>query len=161
MRDDVQSLKDAIPKALNAQKDLTDSRLREVNTELKSLKTLISQRVNPGPSSAVGSAAGGGGGYLRPSGGSTTPTTAATSSAATGNENGEAEEKTTTTTTTTTTADSVPRDVPSYVPSTSRSPVNGTSTKASIPAWQMAMANKNTATSNGSDAGGSGAGSSS
>ena len=46
IRDEVQSLKDAIPKALENQKGLTDGRLREINTELTSLKTLVSQRMS-------------------------------------------------------------------------------------------------------------------
>jgi peroxin-14 len=46
IRDEVQSLKDAIPKALENQKSLTDGRLREINSELTSLKTLVSQRMS-------------------------------------------------------------------------------------------------------------------
>lgn len=45
IRDDVQGLKDSIPKALDAQKTSSDTRLQEVNAELKSLKTIISQRM--------------------------------------------------------------------------------------------------------------------
>lgn len=55
IRDDVSNLKDSIPKALDAQKTLTDSRLQEVNSELKSLKTIISQRMSSQqPGGAVG-----------------------------------------------------------------------------------------------------------
>lgn len=45
IRDDVQGLKDSIPKALDVQKNMSDTRLQEVNSELKSLKTIISQRM--------------------------------------------------------------------------------------------------------------------
>lgn len=45
IRDDVHGLKDSVPKALDAQKNLTDTRLQEINSELKSLKTIISQRM--------------------------------------------------------------------------------------------------------------------
>ncbi|CAN8097955.1 unnamed protein product [Discula destructiva] len=45
VRDDVVNLKSSIPKALDAQKNLADTRLQEVNAELKSLKTLITQRM--------------------------------------------------------------------------------------------------------------------
>jgi len=45
--DEVRGLKDLIPKAMEGQKETTDTRLRELNTELKSLKTLMSQRMNP------------------------------------------------------------------------------------------------------------------
>lgn len=55
VRDDVTNLKQSIPKALDAQKDLTDKRLQEVNAELKSLKTIISQRMNSQAPSAVNS----------------------------------------------------------------------------------------------------------
>ncbi len=62
IRDDVAGLKDELPKVLEAQKSITDNRLREVNTELKSLKALISQRMNPNLASLSSSS------YLRPSG---------------------------------------------------------------------------------------------
>ncbi|KAL3420784.1 peroxisomal membrane anchor protein [Phlyctema vagabunda] len=45
--DEVRGLKDLIPKAMEGQKDATDTRLKELNTELKSLKTLVGQRMNP------------------------------------------------------------------------------------------------------------------
>ncbi|POS76561.1 peroxin 14 [Diaporthe helianthi] len=45
VRDDVHGLKDSVPKALDAQKSLTDTRLQEINSELKSLKTIVSQRM--------------------------------------------------------------------------------------------------------------------
>lgn len=54
IRDDVHGLKDSVPKALDAQKSLTDTRLQEINSELKSLKTIISQRMtNQQPSSST------------------------------------------------------------------------------------------------------------
>lgn len=77
MRDDVQNLKDSIPRGLNNQKDLTDTRLREVNAELKSLKTLITQRMNPTATSTSVS------NYLRPTvSGDVTPSSAAVTPAA-------------------------------------------------------------------------------
>ncbi|PSR75985.1 peroxisomal membrane anchor protein conserved region-domain-containing protein [Coniella lustricola] len=48
VRDDVSNLKDSLPKALDAQKSLTDGRLQEINAELKSLKTIVSQRMAAG-----------------------------------------------------------------------------------------------------------------
>ncbi len=45
--DEVRGLKDLIPRAMEGQKEATDTRLRELNTELKSLKTLMGQRMNP------------------------------------------------------------------------------------------------------------------
>ncbi|RDA92429.1 hypothetical protein CP533_4720 [Ophiocordyceps camponoti-saundersi (nom. inval.)] len=49
IRDEVQALKDAIPKAMSSQKDLTDSRLSEINGELGSLKALVTQRISSTP----------------------------------------------------------------------------------------------------------------
>src|ERR1700761_8917064 len=54
VRDDVQGLKDSLPKALDSQRELTDTRLKEVNAELKSLKALIAQRMNPAASADTG-----------------------------------------------------------------------------------------------------------
>ncbi|KAF1947628.1 hypothetical protein EJ02DRAFT_439849 [Clathrospora elynae] len=48
IEDDVRGLRDLIPKALDAQKESTDSRLSELSTELKSLKTLIGNRMGSG-----------------------------------------------------------------------------------------------------------------
>lgn len=55
IRDDVTALKNSIPKAMDAQKSLTDTRLQEVNAELKSLKTIISQRMGSQQASSVNS----------------------------------------------------------------------------------------------------------
>ena len=51
--DDVRGLKDLIPKAMEGQKESTDTRLKELNAELKSLKTLMGQRMNPPPTSST------------------------------------------------------------------------------------------------------------
>jgi peroxin-14 len=45
--DEVRGIKDMIPKAMEGQKESTDIRLQELNTELKSLKKLMGQRMNP------------------------------------------------------------------------------------------------------------------
>ena len=119
MRDDVQNLKDAIPRALDNQKDLTDTRLREVNAELKSLKTLITQRMNPSATSASVS------NYLRPAvSGTATPGSPPTPAPV---EPAAVETK----------------EEPKPAPSTAArsSPFSsGMQSKASIPAWQMAAA---------------------
>lgn len=50
IEDDVRGLRDLIPKALDAQKEANDNRLKELSTELKSLKTLIGNRMSaPAP----------------------------------------------------------------------------------------------------------------
>ncbi|KAH7400706.1 peroxisomal membrane anchor protein [Phaeosphaeria sp. MPI-PUGE-AT-0046c] len=48
IEDDVRGLRDLIPKAMDAQKEATDNRLRELSTELKSLKTLVGNRMGAG-----------------------------------------------------------------------------------------------------------------
>ncbi|CCF32465.1 hypothetical protein CH063_04850 [Colletotrichum higginsianum] len=128
VKDDVQILKDSIPKAMNTQKDLTDSRLKEVNSELTSLKTLITQRMNAASSSATTNG-------LR-TGGNATPTSSGPNrSAAPGGDNQSASTESTTNSETPKTTST---------PSFNRpSPFSGaTGTKASIPAWQMAMASR-------------------
>ncbi|KAK6595055.1 peroxisomal membrane anchor protein [Botrytis cinerea] len=49
MGDEVRGLKDLIPRAMEGQKEVTDSRLKELAVEMKSLKTLMGQRMNPTP----------------------------------------------------------------------------------------------------------------
>ncbi|KAK4453863.1 peroxisomal membrane protein PER10 [Podospora aff. communis PSN243] len=154
VRDDVQGLKDSIPRALGSQKDLTDRRLQEVNAELKSLKTLITQRMNPTATSTSVS------NYLRPASGTTTPApvvATASESAVNGTSNGKAASV----------ADEQPNPAASLASSFGRSSpfssgMAGGGAKASIPAWQMALS-KNVgsssssaaATTNGAGEGGS------
>ncbi|KAK2013917.1 hypothetical protein LZ32DRAFT_627999 [Colletotrichum eremochloae] len=126
VKDDVQILKDSIPKAMNTQKDLTDSRLKEVNSELTSLKTLITQRMNAASSASMNN--------LR-AGGNAASTSGPNRPAATGSDNQAGS-----------TEPAANSDTPKTVgtPTYHRpSPFSGaTGAKASIPAWQMAMANK-------------------
>ncbi|KAF2633858.1 hypothetical protein BU25DRAFT_14107 [Macroventuria anomochaeta] len=49
IEDDVRGLRDLIPKALDVQKEANDNRLKELSTELKSLKTLVSNRMSAPP----------------------------------------------------------------------------------------------------------------
>lgn len=53
IREEVQALKAAIPKAMDGQKDMTDNRLLEINSELTSLKTLVKQRMSSGSTTAA------------------------------------------------------------------------------------------------------------
>jgi peroxin-14 len=48
IEEDVRGLRDLIPKALDAQKESNDTRLKELSTELKSLKTLVGNRMSSG-----------------------------------------------------------------------------------------------------------------
>ncbi|KAK9773905.1 hypothetical protein AB5N19_05690 [Seiridium cardinale] len=141
IRDEMKTLKDIIPKNLSANKDFTDGRLREITNEVKSLKALIGQRMSGGSSTPA--APSGTGSYLRPSTGNAapsssaavTPGTPATEAPGKGNEtNGE------------TPAQGTKQDYISSLGGRSSPFGSGMPTgKASIPAWQMAMANKNTA----------------
>lgn len=49
LRDDVKNINATIPKSMTAHKEFTDSRLKEISNEVKSLKALISQRMNSTP----------------------------------------------------------------------------------------------------------------
>ena len=126
VRDEVQSLKDSIPKALSNQKDLTDNRLREINGELTSLKTLLTQRMSSSVNSAPANP-------LRPASENSHTVRASVSkidNAAEGDSSAATE-----------TQKPLGRSTPG--------PSNGTTgAKASIPAWQMAFAKQNDAAAN-------------
>ncbi|KAF1974802.1 hypothetical protein BU23DRAFT_553047 [Bimuria novae-zelandiae CBS 107.79] len=158
IEDDVRGLRDLIPKALDAQKDATDTRLKELSSELKSLKTLVGNRMGAGaarpppstPASYYGagqtlgstSTAGNISGAATPAPTSTPATPAPTSTPAT-----PAPEQSAASTSavdgqgSNTAAPSTP--VPEK-PAAASSPygrmANG---RAAIPAWQMAAAKKN------------------
>lgn len=51
LRDDVKNINTSIPKSMAAHKEFTDGRLKEIGNEVKSLKSLISQRMNAAPTS--------------------------------------------------------------------------------------------------------------
>jgi peroxin-14 len=130
VQDDVENLKSSVSRGLANQKDMTDARLREVNAELKSLKTLITQRMNPTATSTSVS------NFLRP--GASPASTSPSPSPA------PAEGASTSATAETTTQ-------PSYLSNAAParpSPFGtGMGTKASIPAWQLAMSSQNAASS--------------
>lgn len=132
IKDDVQVLKASIPKAMETQKEATDTRLKEVNSELTSLKTLISQRMNAGPVST-------GTNGLRNSGNASPATPAVSRAAATNDSQGGESEA----------ASNAETSKATSTPSFNRpSPFSGKPAgKASIPAWQMAMANKDSSAS--------------
>ncbi|KAG8423493.1 peroxisomal membrane protein pex14 [Metarhizium acridum] len=139
IREEVQSLKDAIPRAMENQKTLTDNRLSEINTELTSLKTLVSQRMAPSasPATATSSSFPRSSGSTLPAGRSSTstPTTPAAATVE------SVPESSSTPTPAAAAATEAPKNL---AHSFSRPPGftngSGSSTKASIPAWQMAAA---------------------
>lgn len=136
--DEVRGLKDLIPKAIEGNKEAADLRLKELNSELKSLKTLLGQRMNPPQSTIFG-------GNNRfpattpsnPQQGTTTnntpvnpsPSNESTPKPATVSSGG-----TTEATASTPGRSETPR------PFTTGAPFN----RAAIPAWQMAAASKST-----------------
>ena len=136
--DEVRGLKDLIPKAMEGQKETTDSRLRELNTELKSLKTLMGQRMNSGATASTNP-------YGRTSGiGSSSP--AVTPSA---NINGSSSADTTTPKPASV-SNGTGTEAVASLQSRSSTPFStgAPAGKAAIPAWQMAAANKSSSSVN-------------
>ena len=141
--EEVSVLKGLIPKALEGQKDLTDGRLKELGSELKSLKTLIGNRMGGGVSSPAASARNYGtlAGQTVNGSGTNTPREppAQNSSLVSGTtglaaNSGSSENQTA--------ASSTPNPVSSG-PTREGSNTFGTSGgRAAIPAWQMAAATK-------------------
>lgn len=143
IREDIYNLKDSIPKAMDTQKDITDQRLKEINTELTSLKTLITQRMNASSSASTAV-----NGSLRPgsstgaapqSPGFTRPPSASVEQVAEGAKEGES-----------------PKTSAASTPAAKGIALGGAGGKASIPAWQMALANKSASGSSANGEAGSG-----
>ena len=146
LRDDVRGLKDALPKALDTQREVTDGRLREVNTELKGLRTLIGQRMNNGASSSTpattnghSASANGVASYLRPSNASIAASTTSAPSVV----SVESEVEKPAAEAAASAAPATP-STPAPFSSSTFSAASGssslpTSTGRSIPAWQRAM----------------------
>lgn len=136
--DEVKSLKDAIPKALEGAREGNENRLKELGTELKSLKVLLGNRLGGGAGSSSPAAGKSVGTSLpaasRPSEESTpsTPAAAATNGASATPAAQESQSSTGT-------AQTPP--APS-TPSAGGNPLSQFSRSASIPAWQMAAANR-------------------
>ncbi|KAF2398436.1 hypothetical protein EJ06DRAFT_583701 [Trichodelitschia bisporula] len=129
--DEIRSLRDLIPKALDAQKESTDERLKGLGSELKSLKTLVSNRVQPAAAPvhrATPSLNGGVPAASAPVSPAPTPTVE--------------------------TPAVVPASTPAVTPAASTAPAPGSAAagllnrrpggRAAIPAWQMAAAAKST-----------------
>jgi peroxin-14 len=153
--DEIRMLRDLIPKALESEKSATETRLKDLTGELKSLKTLMSNRMGgtgPGPA-----------GSHRPTGSfgtvpitngvaaaarSATPPVSSTTPAPV-----ETQAATTDASTAAGTTQTAPAPSQSPKPSSSAFPRFG-SGKAAIPAWQMAAAkNAEASKTNTSDSG--------
>ncbi|TVY71251.1 Peroxisomal membrane protein PER10 [Lachnellula suecica] len=138
MGDEVRGLKDLIPKAMEGQKESTDSRLKELNTELKSLKTLMGQRINPTASSAAGS-------YGRTSGAAASTPAATSSSNTNGTSAGDGVTPKPASVSNGTGTESV-----ASLQSRSASPfgTGAPAGRAAIPSWQLAASNKSASPAN-------------
>ncbi|KZM21956.1 peroxisomal membrane protein pex14 [Ascochyta rabiei] len=159
IEDDVRGLRDLIPKALDAQKEANDNRLKELSTELKSLKTLVGNRMSA-PAAAPRAASTSYYGMQNqqgqspaPTNGTATPATSTPAPQAASSEqltNGSTNNETQvssampggastgaangTTSTASTNTPAAEKPVQSW---------RGTQGRAAIPAWQMAAAKKN------------------
>ena len=133
LEDDVRGLRELIPRALEAHKESTDNRLKDLSQELKSLKTLVANRMGGASSpntagvnmfGAQGTAAVNGAGSSTP--GTATPVQPVVGSGASDGQ------------------DAGPSPAPAASRPISASPYGRfTSGRAAIPAWQMAAAKKN------------------
>ncbi|KAK7942827.1 uncharacterized protein PG986_011940 [Apiospora aurea] len=141
LRSEVESLKDAIPKSMAANKDFTDERLREIANEVKSLKSLIGQRMSSAPAAPTAPAASAPNNSYLQSARSNVPST---STVTPGNEpesqsNGEVKNGTNGETPST----SGRQDYLSSLGGRSSPFASGMPAgTAAIPAWQLAMANQ-------------------
>ncbi|PLB53006.1 hypothetical protein P170DRAFT_454210 [Aspergillus steynii IBT 23096] len=136
--DEVKSLKDAIPKALEGAREGNENRLKELGTELKSLKVLLGNRIGGAGSNspAVGKSVGTSlPTASRPSEESTPTTTpaAATTNGASATPAAQESQPST---------GAAPTASTPTTPSAGGNPLSQFSRSASIPAWQMAAANR-------------------
>ncbi|KAI9929155.1 hypothetical protein ASPWEDRAFT_169007 [Aspergillus wentii DTO 134E9] len=136
--DEVKSLKDAIPKAMEGAREGNENRLRELGTELKSLKTLLGNRL------------GGSGGASSPisgrTGGATTPVPASNLPTASAAATNGATATPTEQSSPSSPAGAAPATTNQGTGSVSNSPLSQLGRSASIPAWQMAAANRSKST---------------
>ncbi|KAH6647696.1 peroxisomal membrane anchor protein conserved region-domain-containing protein [Truncatella angustata] len=153
IRDEMKTLKEVIPRNISTNKEFTDGRLREIANEVKSLKALIGQRMSSGSSAAPAPSSNGG--YQRPSTSTAAPATSAAAPAApaapttpAAEESGKEKE---------TNGDAPPQSTKQdYISSLGgrSSPFASSgmpSAKASIPAWQRALAEKKVASESASE----------
>ncbi|KAF2500656.1 hypothetical protein BU16DRAFT_502627 [Lophium mytilinum] len=134
IEDDVRGLRDLIPKALDAHRETSDGRLKDLGTELKSLKTLVGNRMGAGaarpPSVSGGNVLGSSVTSPPAVNGTSTPAPVPTPAVPDAQTSSPA-------------TVSTPATAPAPTPERSGSPygrlANG---RAAIPAWQMAAAKK-------------------
>lgn len=135
--DEVKTLKDAIPKALQGAREGNEHRLMELGTELKSLKVLLGNRLGGGAGSGSSVAGRTVGSTNLPVASSSRPADESTPAAPPATNGATA--------TPAPTNSPEPQQQQQQQPSpaeTSSSPLSQLGRSASIPAWQMAAANR-------------------
>ncbi|KAI1827284.1 peroxisomal membrane anchor protein conserved region-domain-containing protein [Xylaria intraflava] len=148
LRDAVKKIKTSIPKSMALNNETTESRLKDISNEVKSLKSLISQRLNSATAAALpptptASQNIGAGAHHRPSSSNVAPAAPASTPSVETKENGNANGGNNSSDENKASSTSTPAPTKQdYISSLGgRSSPFGSqmpATKASIPAWQMA-----------------------
>ncbi|KAI0450799.1 hypothetical protein F5B21DRAFT_489709 [Xylaria acuta] len=149
LRGDIKTINATIPKSMSSHKEFTDGRLREISNEVKSLKSLIWQRMNSTQAQAPSPAAAsptpynsGASTQLRPNSANAASVSPATTPSAEVKENGSLNGGSSTQDENKTNASTPTPSKQDYISSLGgRSSPFGSgapAAKASIPAWQMA-----------------------
>lgn len=146
MESEIKSMKDSLPRSIDSVKDASERQLKELSTELASLKLLMGNRIGsstaftpatqPINRAQIGAIASGSASSTAPTATSTDSASAAPSVARQPSTYGNAPQLPHSATTPT-----VPTASPATRPA-SAAPFAGSANKAAIPAWQMAAQNK-------------------
>ncbi|KAI0204584.1 peroxisomal membrane anchor protein conserved region-domain-containing protein [Astrocystis sublimbata] len=158
LREDIKTINATIPRSMTAHKEFTDGRLKEISTEVKSLKSLIWQRMNPTPQAQAPSPAapsatpynGGVSASLRPTSTNATAVSPVPTPSTETKENGSlnggssAQNEASPNTSTATAASSKQDYMSSLGGRSSPFGTGAPAAKASIPAWQMAATSSKT-----------------
>ncbi|KAJ6166700.1 hypothetical protein N7470_002147 [Penicillium chermesinum] len=142
--DEVKSLKDAIPKALEGAREGNENMLKELGSELKSLKVLLGNRLGGGATPAAGRTVSSAT-SIPISSPSPAPTPAAPTAVETPNGSSAPAANGLQATVTSPEQESQPAATAPATPSSN--PLSQLNRSASIPAWQMAAANRNKSSS--------------
>ncbi|KAI1809696.1 peroxisomal membrane anchor protein conserved region-domain-containing protein [Poronia punctata] len=158
LRNDVKNINTSIPRSMTAHKEFTEGRLKEISNEVKSLKSLISQRINSTPAAAAAAPPtpaapaapynSGSASYVRPSvsPAATTPSAEAKENVASNEENSSSSSAQTENKASVSTPTPNKQDYISSLGGRSSPFGSGVPAgKASIPAWQMAASNSKSA----------------
>jgi peroxin-14 len=142
--EELKSLKEGIPKALEGAREGNENRLKELGTELRSLKVLLGNRLNAGGAGAASIAGRTVGSAPLPN--SSRPSDEASGSSATTNGVTAASQSESSAASS---GEATPQAASSQTPSneTASRPLSQLGRSASIPAWQMAAANRSKAPS--------------